>query len=172
MSVKTPTSSLQPYLVLGRSLRSDRIQLVNEDDCRCLLPRRIEELTNTLGYESAPTSSSSPGSSPPTPTNISSKLEPEANRNGTPASPATARASIVFPVPGGPVCASTAALPHLSCDSPAAHPWAVGHRASRTSQGSSRTRRSPPVPTRQLGYEFTRPDLHSWPLRHHAHPRI
>lgn len=28
---------------------------------------------------------------------------PEANRNGTPASPATARANIVFPVPGGPV---------------------------------------------------------------------
>lgn len=41
--------------------------------------------------------------SPPTPTNISSKLEPEANRKGTPASPATARASIVLPVPGGPV---------------------------------------------------------------------
>lgn len=28
---------------------------------------------------------------------------PEAKRNGTPASPATARASIVLPVPGGPV---------------------------------------------------------------------
>lgn len=40
---------------------------------------------------------------PPTPTNISSKLEPEAKRNGTSASPATALASIVFPVPGGPV---------------------------------------------------------------------
>jgi len=28
---------------------------------------------------------------------------PEANKNGTPASPATARANMVFPVPGGPV---------------------------------------------------------------------
>ena len=38
----------------------------------------------------------------PTPTNISMKSEPETEKNGTPASPATARASIVFPVPGGP----------------------------------------------------------------------
>lgn len=41
--------------------------------------------------------------SPPTPTNISSKLDPLANKNGTSASPATALANIVFPVPGGPV---------------------------------------------------------------------
>src|SRR5580700_3138276 len=38
----------------------------------------------------------------PTPTNISTKLEPVTDRNGTCASPATARASRVFPVPGGP----------------------------------------------------------------------
>ena len=38
----------------------------------------------------------------PTPTNISTKSEPEMVRNGTPASPATARASSVLPVPGGP----------------------------------------------------------------------
>ena len=38
----------------------------------------------------------------PTPTNISTKSEPEIEKNGTPASPATARASSVFPVPGGP----------------------------------------------------------------------
>ena len=38
----------------------------------------------------------------PTPTNISTNSEPEIEKNGTPASPATARASIVFPVPGGP----------------------------------------------------------------------
>src|SRR6266480_547924 len=38
----------------------------------------------------------------PTPTNISTKSEPEIEKNGTPASPATARASNVFPVPGGP----------------------------------------------------------------------
>jgi len=38
----------------------------------------------------------------PTPTYISTKSEPEMERNCTPASPATARASNVLPVPGGP----------------------------------------------------------------------
>ena len=38
----------------------------------------------------------------PTPTNISTKSEPESEKNGTFASPATALASNVFPVPGGP----------------------------------------------------------------------
>ena len=38
----------------------------------------------------------------PTPTNISTKSEPLIEKNGTPASPATAFASRVFPVPGGP----------------------------------------------------------------------
>ena len=38
----------------------------------------------------------------PTPTNISMKSEPVTERKGTPASPATARAISVLPVPGGP----------------------------------------------------------------------
>ena len=38
----------------------------------------------------------------PTPTNISTKSDPEMEKNGTPASPATARAKRVLPVPGGP----------------------------------------------------------------------
>ena len=38
----------------------------------------------------------------PTPTNISTNSEPEMEKNGTPASPATARARSVLPVPGGP----------------------------------------------------------------------
>mmetsp|Transcript_27493 Transcript_27493/g.64154 ORF Transcript_27493/g.64154 Transcript_27493/m.64154 type:complete len:287 (+) Transcript_27493:1455-2315(+) len=38
----------------------------------------------------------------PTPTNISTNSDPEAEMNGTPASPATARARSVLPVPGGP----------------------------------------------------------------------
>ena len=38
----------------------------------------------------------------PTPTNISTKSEPEIVKNGTPASPAIALASNVLPVPGGP----------------------------------------------------------------------
>jgi hypothetical protein len=39
----------------------------------------------------------------PTPTNISTKSEPEIEKNGTLASPATARASRVLPVPGWPM---------------------------------------------------------------------
>ena len=39
----------------------------------------------------------------PTPTNIWMNSEPEIEKNGTPASPATARASRVLPVPGGPI---------------------------------------------------------------------
>ena len=38
----------------------------------------------------------------PTPTNISTKSEPEMEKKGTSASPAMARASSVLPVPGGP----------------------------------------------------------------------
>ena len=38
----------------------------------------------------------------PTPTNISTKSEPDILKNGTPASPAIALANKVFPVPGGP----------------------------------------------------------------------
>jgi len=38
----------------------------------------------------------------PNPTNISTNSEPLTEKKGTPASPATALASIVFPVPGGP----------------------------------------------------------------------
>ena len=38
----------------------------------------------------------------PTPTNISTKSEPDKEKKGTPASPATAFANKVLPVPGGP----------------------------------------------------------------------
>ena len=38
----------------------------------------------------------------PTPTNISTKSDPESEKNGTSASPATAFANRVLPVPGGP----------------------------------------------------------------------
>ena len=37
-----------------------------------------------------------------TPTNISTNSEPDIEKKGTPASPATALARRVFPVPGGP----------------------------------------------------------------------
>ena len=38
----------------------------------------------------------------PMPTNISTNSEPDMEKNGTLASPATALASMVLPVPGGP----------------------------------------------------------------------
>ena len=39
----------------------------------------------------------------PTPTNISTKSDPDIVKKGTPASPAIALASKVLPVPGGPI---------------------------------------------------------------------
>ena len=39
----------------------------------------------------------------PTPTNISTKSDPDIVKNGTPASPAQALANNVLPHPGGPV---------------------------------------------------------------------
>ena len=50
----------------------------------------------------------------PIPTNISTNSEPEMEKKGTPASPATALASMVLPVPGGP----TSSTP-LGMDAPA-----------------------------------------------------
>ena len=51
----------------------------------------------------------------PTPTNISTKSEPLINTNGTFASPATARASKVFPVPGGPTSSTPFGILAPSC---------------------------------------------------------
>ena len=50
----------------------------------------------------------------PMPTNISTNSDPDMEKNGTPASPATALASMVLPVPGGP----TSSTP-LGMDAPA-----------------------------------------------------
>ena len=51
----------------------------------------------------------------PTPTNISTKSEPEMLKNGTPASPATALASRVLPVPGGPYSSTPLGMRAPSC---------------------------------------------------------
>mmetsp|Transcript_34315 Transcript_34315/g.44240 ORF Transcript_34315/g.44240 Transcript_34315/m.44240 type:complete len:257 (+) Transcript_34315:1862-2632(+) len=68
----------------------------------------------------------------PTPTNISTKSEPEIVKNGTPASPAMARASSVLPVPGGPT--SSAPLGILP---PRRWNFAGSFRKSTTSSSSS-----------------------------------
>ena len=72
----------------------------------------------------------------PTPTNISRKSEPVTEMNGTPASPATARASSVLPVPGGP----TRSMP-LGTSAPARRKRAGSRRNATTSWTSSLTSR-------------------------------
>ena len=70
----------------------------------------------------------------PTPTNSSTKSDPEREKNGTPASPATARASSVLPVPGGP----TSSTP-LGIRPPSAWNLPGVRRKSTTSRSSSTT---------------------------------
>src|SRR5581483_1363384 len=67
----------------GAAVPADGVDLVHEDDAGGVLLGLLEQVAHT-------------------PTNISTKSEPEMEKNGTPASPATARASRVLPVPGGP----------------------------------------------------------------------
>ena len=66
---------------------ADGVDLVDEDDGGGPLAGVGEQVPDPGG---------------PTPTNSSTKLEPVRARNGTSASPATARAIRVLPVPGGP----------------------------------------------------------------------
>jgi hypothetical protein len=65
----------------------DGVELVDEDDAGAVALGFAEQLADADA---------------PTPAYISTKSEPLANRNGTPASPAIERASSVLPVPGGP----------------------------------------------------------------------
>ena len=71
----------------GATVAPDGVDLVHEDDAGvfCLACSKRSRTREA-----------------PTPTNISTKSEPEMEKKGTPASPATARASRVLPVPGGP----------------------------------------------------------------------
>ncbi|MNJ55335.1 hypothetical protein D3C77_508200 [compost metagenome] len=69
---------------------------------RCLPTASISSIKMIHGASFFAFSNKSRTRDAPTPTNISTKSEPEILKNGTPASPATARASKVLPVPGGP----------------------------------------------------------------------
>ena len=81
-------------LVVAAGIRADaagaaeRVELVDEDDRRAPSGRACSNRSRTRAA--------------PTPTNISTNSEPEIEKNGTFASPATALASNVLPVPGGP----------------------------------------------------------------------
>ena len=68
----------------------------------------------------------------PTPTNISTNSEPEIVKNGTPASPATALASSVLPVPGGPTSSTPRGIL-----APSLRKRSESERKSRTSSSSS-----------------------------------
>ena len=63
----------------------------------------ISSMNTMQGAFFLPCSNRSRTREAPTPTNISTKSEPLIEKNGTLASPATARASSVLPVPGGPI---------------------------------------------------------------------
>jgi len=69
---------------------------------RFLATASISSIKIIHGAFFLPSSNKSRTLDAPTPTNISTKSEPEIEKNGTPASPATAFASRVLPVPGGP----------------------------------------------------------------------
>ena len=74
----------------------------------------------------------------PTPTNISTNSEPDMEKKGTPASPATALASRVFPVPGGPYSRTP-----LGILAPTAWNFSGSERNSRISSSSSTASSSP-----------------------------
>src|SRR5216117_660587 len=79
---------------------SDRIQFIDKDDTGSLLLGLFKQISN---------------SGAPTPTNISINSEPEMEKNGTPASPLTALASRVLPVPGGPTISTPFGILPPSC---------------------------------------------------------
>ena len=69
---------------------------------RCRPTASISSMKMMHGACALPCSKRSRTRDAPTPTNISTKSEPDIEKNGRPASPATALASSVLPVPGGP----------------------------------------------------------------------
>ena len=75
----------------------------------------------------------------PTPTNISTKSEPERLKNGTPASPAIALASRVLPVPGGPTSSTPLGI------RPPRTWYLSGERRKSTTSRSSSTASSMPA---------------------------
>src|SRR5699024_924179 len=69
------------------TLTTHCVNLINKDNTWRVLLRILKQISYTRST---------------TPTNISTKSEPLIVKNGVPASPATALASNVLPVPGGP----------------------------------------------------------------------
>ncbi len=82
----------------------------------------------------------------PTPTNISTNSEPLMLKKGTFASPATARASSVFPVPGGP----TSRTP-LGIFPPSLRNFSGVRRKEMTSESSSFASSTPATSAKRTG---------------------
>ena len=68
----------------------------------CLPTASISSINTIHGIFFSASANKSRTLAAPVPTNISTKSEPDILKNGTPASPATAFANNVLPVPGGP----------------------------------------------------------------------
>jgi hypothetical protein len=96
----------------------------------------------------------------PTPTNISMNSEAETVRKGTPASPATARASSVLPVPGGP----TSSTP-LGISAPMRRYFCGFFRKSTTSLSSCFASAWPATSPKVVATLFSRPYVFAllWP---------
>ena len=99
---------------------------------RCRPTASISSMKTMAGAFSLACSKRSRTREAPTPTNISTKSDPEMEKNGTPASPATARASSVLPVPGGPYSSTP-----LGILAPTAWNFAGSARNSLISSSSS-----------------------------------
>ncbi len=87
----------------------------------------------------------------PTPTNISTKSEPEIEKNGTLASPAMARASNVLPVPGEP----TISTPRGMC--PPSFWNLPGLRRNSTSSSTSSLASSTPATSAKVTLTWSSP---------------
>src|ERR1700760_4281287 len=103
-STTTPPASSNPSLSASSWFRvCSRSSLPAIPPASRRAPRASISSMNTIaGPRVRACSNRSRTRAPPTPTNISTKPEPDTDRNGTRASPATARAIRVLPVPGGP----------------------------------------------------------------------
>ena len=84
--------------------------------CTRILPSASSSSMNTMhGAFASACWNRSRTRAAPTPTNISTNSEPLRLKNGTCASPATARASSVLPVPGGPTSSTPFGIRPPSC---------------------------------------------------------
>ena len=110
----------------GPALATDGVDLVDEERSRAAcLPRRVEQVATRAA---------------PTPTNISMKSEPVTDTNGTPASPATARAMRVLPDAGGPTSSTPLGMRAPICLNFAGSSGSRRPRDLRPSPGRSRRR--------------------------------